>query len=642
MATFYFAWVDEGEAFNPAVHNVVDEMILGFVIDHDEGGFPSLKTTVVNPQVGLLGAARNVWCWLSWDNGGGVAELFGGRLTGFPSRLTDERVELSFSAEPDDFDDQKAAAADELKVPPYWDPLWVQDRLDDPDTVLEFYPHAWHIGRTDLTVTASSKITGEDGTIEVLESEHTYDGMRPSYPARPLKTINKTLTVTWTQAGSGTVDLSGKIAAAFQDAGSPYDSPFVASLTADGLLSSWPAPGASLGGGWEVGAAATAEWATWIQTVFKTYIYVKPDYDPATEDGTSAIDSRPGVWTYSLQRGWEFAPDKTSDDQTVANWETWGVAYPLGVLSQYTPAVWTASRKRTETVTYSLVADIQPMRPGPAEDLTLSSDYVDQAIDDDDALPIVDTRHNAFFPTGRGLQALEASLMQDRARLLVQSRCIEIEFTTTFAKLADAGISCRQNVLLHDYRLPGGQATGKIIRYALSFDTDANELKGVVTIGVCIGYGNVVSPAAGTGVIAEDGVFEPGIQVMTGAQIDPGPGDLYYDTLDDLDVLDDDGVDLFNMSPDRVVSSITVTDGVSDQLAALAIFKGYNTDASLPDHSLAEPSYNQVETPPDVLGDHFTQWTLGLVKVGNQSFETTYPVTLSDLMVPQGIDLEAT
>lgn len=643
MAVFYFAWVAEGVAFDPAVHNREDEKILSFEIDHSEGNFASLKIELQNPKVGLLGAGRNLWCWLSWNNGSGVASLFNGRLIGIPESVADERISLQFRAVSNSYWSQKAALADTLKVAPYWDPLWVQDRLDDPDTVLETYSAAWHVDRTSLIVTISDLLVGEAGTLDVSTAEHVYDALKLSYGSPPIKRAKMSATATWTQAGSGTVDLTEKIVAAFQDAGSPYKSPLIASLTGDGLLTNWPKAKASLGGGWLVGDEATIEWADWVEAPFKTYVYTKAADATSTSD-TTTIDSRPGSWKYtpgpsnSLATGWHFSADKVSTDITGTTWETWAVIFPLGVLKIYFPAGWTASRKRSETVTLTLEADIQPLVVDPDESYTLTSNYVDQAIDAADALPIGDARKNAYFPTDRGLQSLEYLIMYCRAKLRSRARAVVAEFTAQFAKVA--ALDCRWNVILHDGRLPGGQATGKVTRVQLSLDGASGEMKGVVTLGFAVGYANTVSPAAGVGAITEADVLAAGVQVMTGAQIDPGTADIYYDSLDDLTVLDDDGVDLFNMTPGSVVSAITITDGVTNQLSALSGFKTYDSAASLPFTS-TDPSNDGTDTPGDILTKHYTKAKLDLVAISNRSFETAYPVTLSQLMVPKGIDLEA-
>ncbi|WP_210213894.1 hypothetical protein, partial [Mesorhizobium sp. M2D.F.Ca.ET.140.01.1.1] len=79
-----------------------------------------------------------------------------GRLVGVPQQIQGNAITLTIMARPSDYDALKRALANTMKVAPYWDPMFLNaDLRDDPDTVLEGYTHAWHIGRVDLGVTAS-------------------------------------------------------------------------------------------------------------------------------------------------------------------------------------------------------------------------------------------------------------------------------------------------------------------------------------------------------------------------------------------------------------------------------------------------------------------------------------------------------
>ena len=145
---FYFAWADASEtAFGPQ-HHVEDEEVFAFKVEHAEGEFASLSVEIRNPRIGLLAPARKTWAWLSWDNGTTVVPLFFGRLVGVPSDLHQEVVTLAFTARPADYNAQKLALAETLKVAPYWDPIWIDpDQRDDPDVVLEARSQLWHIDR---------------------------------------------------------------------------------------------------------------------------------------------------------------------------------------------------------------------------------------------------------------------------------------------------------------------------------------------------------------------------------------------------------------------------------------------------------------------------------------------------------------
>ena len=151
---FYFAWVGPGATTFGAEHHVYDEQIFAISIQHTEGDIPSLRLDIRNTgSVGLLAAGRNQWCWLSWDDGSSIVPIFHGRLIGIPQNLHLEVVTLEFTARPLGFDALKAALADTLRVSPYWDPIWIAQDQDTPDTVLEARSALYHVDRVSNAVT---------------------------------------------------------------------------------------------------------------------------------------------------------------------------------------------------------------------------------------------------------------------------------------------------------------------------------------------------------------------------------------------------------------------------------------------------------------------------------------------------------
>src|SRR5262249_24154569 len=158
-----------------------------FKVEQQEGDFASLTMTVRNPRIGLLAPGRPVWAWLSWWNGHETVPLFYGRLIGLPTNLDQELVEFNFTARPSDFDIQKAAVADTLRVRPYWDGIFFNPKSRyEPDNVLESRPANWHVDRITHEVTISDITNGEDGTVTYDEST-VFDGtMTLDYDQNPL------------------------------------------------------------------------------------------------------------------------------------------------------------------------------------------------------------------------------------------------------------------------------------------------------------------------------------------------------------------------------------------------------------------------------------------------------------------------
>jgi len=546
----------DGGAFDPDVHLVEDEDIFAVEMTHAEGDFPALTLDVRNPKIGLLAAGRNLWGWLSWRNSDDVViPLFHGRLVGVPESLTDEVVRLVFIARPNDYIQQKQVLAAALRELPYWDPIWLIDGLTDPDTVLETRTLHWHIDPTTLVVSTSDISEGEDALIDVAAGEHFYDGLSVAFGAAPLRRVLVTGTVSWAQVAEGDVDLTDALVAAFQLAGSPAEYPNVASYTGDGLVADWPAPGASIGGGWTVGAGTTAETIDGLTTdlavtyVDRTDLTVTYDFGPR--------DVKPAG---------NFEQDVIK--VIGANWKNTNVVFELTTLSVTLQVHYAASRNRTETASFVVSADVQSILTDPLtaeeETIALSSAFVDQGVDADGALPIGDPARNSYFPTDRGQDSLQYLMLLARAKLLSRARAVDIKFQTSLDKLAGV-ITCRNSVTLHDGRLPGGEARGKVKSYRFVAGESGEFAE--VTIGCSVGYGVDLTATPGTNSYIDDyidGYFEE-----IGGQVSVVEGKLVYDSLDGTYVVDDDGVDLLDMTAANVIDELIVTGGPNDQEGAI-------------------------------------------------------------------------
>src|SRR5215831_8205926 len=147
---FYWAWCDSSETTYSLSHARYDENVFSFTITGSEGECAQLSLTIKNPKIGLLSAGRKVWGWLSYDLGIGPQPLFFGRLLGIPDMQGSvsgfaELLTLTFVAKPIDFAAQRRALAESLAVLPFYDPLFIDEKLrieagthtGDVDTALE-------------------------------------------------------------------------------------------------------------------------------------------------------------------------------------------------------------------------------------------------------------------------------------------------------------------------------------------------------------------------------------------------------------------------------------------------------------------------------------------------------------------------
>jgi hypothetical protein len=149
-----------------------------------------------------------VWAWLSWDKNWqpsgtwtpDYVPLFLGRLIGVPNMLNKEIITLDLVARPQDLQEQRIQVANELRVLPYFDPVWISaDRWNDPDAVLEGYSRLWHFDRITHEVTTSDLIVGEEGTEEFREDEIPYNSVEMSLGQAPFRAVRVEGSVSWAQ-----------------------------------------------------------------------------------------------------------------------------------------------------------------------------------------------------------------------------------------------------------------------------------------------------------------------------------------------------------------------------------------------------------------------------------------------------------
>jgi hypothetical protein len=581
LEQFFFAWCDDVDPWGVEFQRE-DEEIFELEIAEAEGDFPSLQLDVKNPKVGLLGPGRKQWCWLAWDDGSVVHPMFHGRLVGIPENLQDEIVRLMFIARPSEYPAQKAALAETLRVLPFYDPIWFDQQEVDDDAVLETRMLNFQVDRLTLVTTVSDMLAGEDGVIEVGPDDHLYSRMEVGFEETPKRRVHVTGTVSWVQRATGVVDLTARVVSAFQQAGSVFPWPMVGSYTANGLLASWPQPETSFGGGWKMATGSSA-----VRAAFTTpSLYAVRYTDKRDSTSILGVEKRDNFGNMMPgQRAREF----------FIGWRNYDVTFAQEALNLNFLVAHEAARNRSEVVTFTMTSDIQSIQtdPGADEDETidLSSDLVDQPIDPGEALPIGDLRRNAYFTTDRGQQSLQFLVLLAASKLLVSARAVRITFATPWRIIAPL-VNCRKSVHLLDPRLPGGEATGKIVSLRLTASgTGANLAE--VTIGCSVGYG-IALPAAAAG---EDDYADDYADDWTetvGGQTAVIPGQLVYESLDGAVVIDDDGVDLFNLTPETIVEALTITGGPNDQLFAIG------------DSLAVHPDDTTVKTTGDILGTAVT------------------------------------
>lgn len=636
-AIFLFAWVAEGTAWSDDLARC-DEDVFAFSITHQENECATLQLDVENPKIGLLAAGRNLWGWLTERKANGdLAPRFYGRLMGIPEDLQDFVVRLQFQAKPVDFDAQKAAIADGLRELPWYDPIWLEEGADDdPDNALETRPLAWCIDRVTLEVSVSDVGQGEDGTLTLTADDHYIDGVSIDVGQTPLTQLQVSLAVTWTQAGAGDVDLTQQIYDAFVATGTPFQYPLVGSFTSDGLLSNWPAPAASIGAGWTVGDGAIAESVAWQKPASKKVRYTdKPVIVPSAyqlAQTPSKIGDLPipTQWTRDLdfnkQGGLPVRPLfelLTPAEEAALGWTNWDVLFEVDPILQQFPVHYETARARTERVTFTLNVGVQPLLTDPegadVEVISLTSSAITSPVDEGGATPLADVTQNSYFPTDRGQLSLQYGMLLARAHAYVRARSISITVEPVWEIVIDH-LSLRKNLIVQDSRFPGGQVAGKIIAYTISSDGAGQPMQASVTIGCMVGTAEVLPDVDEALDDYADDYSDDYDEQEEGGHIAVVAGALRYQSFDGAYVVDDDGLDLKNMTPGRVVTALVVNNGVGVQETAI-------------NDSKADPVGGLRAFPTSV--------DLSLVPLTGASFETDYAVTVETLYLPKSIDLAA-
>jgi hypothetical protein len=637
---FYFAWTDAETAFGPE-HQVEDEEVFSFRVEHAEGEFASLSIDIKNPRIGLLAPSRRVWAWLSWQNGADLVPLFYGRLVAVPTDINQELVTLVFTARPANFVSRKAAKAESLKVRPYYDPIWINpNSLDDPDTVLEARSALWSIDRVTHEVDISDVLVGEDGIEDFQPDDVPYDSVKINLGETPLRSISVDASINWTQSASGTLQYGLN----------------VATYTGQSLISGWPKPGASISGGWTVVAASVRDLndVENVDTVNCTVNWQNQEKKHATGDTmsvsiSSSVPIMRGPYLYTdLMRKWqtgvldEGGPD--SDPINIpATQESTGLYVPLWQVQASMTLKYEANRPRKEHARFTLSTDVQDIVT-LAEDadvlaITLDSQDVGLGVAGGPP-PIGYLGRRSYLPTDRGLWSLEYLIALARANLLIRSRAVEITFDCTFERAV--ALSCRKNARLFDDHLPGEQALGKIIDYKFGVDGSTGLAIGSVTIGCAIGYGGAIEDQPGEPTYAGPGYMAAGYQAYFNREIALPASDVSY--APPIDAPNDDGL-VFPLSKARATVREQIHGSADAQ--AEAILASFPIDVEV---NNAQPrnvneqnriAALQSQTTTEILKDNSVWYDLELKPVAGMSFETAYDIAVSKLKVPKMIDLEA-
>lgn len=652
--SYYFAWVDPTETTFGVEHHREDEKVANFSIDHAEGGFAQLSLDIRNPHTGLLAPGRKLWTWFSYSDGATVTPLFFGRLVGIPTNIIAEVCTLLFTAKPGNYITQKQNLAETLKVAPWYDPIFIDATLvDDPDTILEGYSALWHIDRTSLTVTVSDIMVGEDGEIEFTADDVTYDSVNITPQSSPLTAVKVIASVQWAQVAAGTIDMH---------------TPTFRSEDLPDLLSQWPKTGAGLSGGWSVVTGEAVDF--WkigeTQTVSSSDTFTNSGTDHSNGDIMSISTSssqpifNPLVPVRQVGTGGTSVTgivDADSDPPVnrASSIQSSTDNFPTYTVPTTLVLAYAANRQRTETIQFTLRADVQAILAMPEEydhpPWVAGTTYAignlvvwDQSLYECAAPGTADfpppTHSTGTFPDGGEVQwtfvqidnfsdqdtigplsgrnvdlvmpdgtvpienpSRAAYFATDRGQQSIQyllalarakllNRSRAVQISFDCKTDKATALSCRKNARIFDPRISGGNAVGKIIAYTIKLDGSDGKPITNLTIACPVGFGNELTPMPGDGEYVDPDALDDDVQVMDGEMLDAGLSIQYTRPIEGIV---DDGV-IFPLTKPQAVLSETI---------------GAST------------------------------YDLELRNVTNGPFTANYFLNVSKMVVPQGIDLAA-
>jgi hypothetical protein len=641
---FSFAWVLPTEITFGSEHIREDEKIAALTFEHNEGDFGSMSIDIRNKRDGgFLQASRKQWAWIGYKGD----PIFFGRLVGIPTDLVKNIVTLLFIARPLDYINRKTTLAATLRVPGYFDYLFIdKQKATDLDAVLEGYGALWSIDRVTHELGMSDYLLGEDGTVDFNPEDVPADSVTMNLSQAPLRRVTVDASFHWSQVATGVIDMGSRT---------------FFSYTGASIISDWPQAGTSLDHGYTVDQSSAID----VWDIDKTensdisWSTSNDQKEHANGDTMSQSGSQSvpifGEHVKTQEAIIHFAQvvgvnDPYSDPpiNIDAHDETTKMIVPMWRVDTTLKLRYDVARDRQEQVMFTLDANVQPIVTDPGLDDVIALSYTSEPLDGPipfEALPIGDKARRAFLPTPRGQKALEYLIHLAEATLKLRARCVEISFTCSLERALE--LSTRMNARLFDDRLPGGQATGKVIKYGFSADGSAGSERGSVTIGCSIGYGNTIDPVDGTPVYVDEGYFNlHEVQKYTDTVTVLPAGNVGY-TMPDTEP-QDDGIDfLRQLEPSQLVIYDVVTG--SAVLQEPLIQKAFLSDIAASDAN-ADPNQSSelkkkvielnklgvVET----LKANPVKWEFHLRPLDGGPFTTPYIVELTNLELPKTIDLE--
>jgi len=509
-------------------------------------------------------------------------------------------------------------------------------------------------------LSVSDEIDGEDGLVEFdgtsEDGKVFYDGLGLTLTSGPLARVDVSAEYTWTQQARGNVDLTGYLVGNWPNEAGYAIAGHISSFTF--TADSWPQAGAGIGDGWEVAEATAIPHddltvvSTTRQTEGKINWWDGSSTSTTFSESISAVASGvplgsitfPGIVTQdsvSVSYGGGGEDSEKSLSGTSRSFAATLSFLPLYHSRTTLTAAYTANRQCTEKVTFSLYADVQPILTDPDDGEALQiadvkSANLSEPLSGGD-VPIGDPRRRSYIATERGNRSLEHLIALARANLLKRARVVEIAFAPKLARMPE--ITLRKNAFLAEPRV--GEAVGKIIGYSLALDGADGQVKCEVRIGCAIGRGGAVAAVAGEPTYCTVDYAGADYQQFTGRVVLLDPADTSVGYEPPASDPNDDGIEFASplTAADVIDTPLSVENPPAAQRAhIMALMPTWDIFARIGNGQQNVGERDQaVKSALDAVP---TKATFKL-KSMTRDFSTDYQITLTDLKIPTGYDLEA-
>ncbi|KJS40354.1 MAG: hypothetical protein VR70_05785 [Rhodospirillaceae bacterium BRH_c57] len=516
----HVVWVAAGTPWSDAL--LPGEGVRAIRIVQSEGHEGAAYVTLERPSAGLLAPGQPSYAWIVAvpDDDGPPVPRFYGRVIAGPASSGGYFADLELDCRPVDTRAAITEALAPLKVAPGYDPLYHDVENDaDPVEVLDGWPRALYVDQTTGAITTTHIISG-DGDPPVLLDQALIDGDSVEYVATgaPIPHVDVTVEAQWTQRGNGTIDLGEYLRRTHGPTIKTASPP-------SHFATRWWREGEDLEGGYVVQST--------------NLIPQYPGYIPKSSEigslATKVVKPYSLIPWYSL---WRPLSAGSSGSRSVSG------PSAVMLLQAYRPEMsvsWSFSGRRVERVVCrveGLAQDVGQISP-EAEELSVRLPDIAGGTDDapavqgaasvvfgpgivtpsDDPIPpIGDPMRGSFFLTDRGKQAAAHAFQIAATRIIASQRCIEVSFRLPGLPRAGLALTTAKAVTITSPRLPGGQATGKVIDLEIVKGNGAEEIR--VVLGVSVGIAPTLPepPTEDNGYVAT-GYVTPGYIWAPGAPL---------------------------------------------------------------------------------------------------------------------------